>query len=137
MEVVEAIFVKLDRLNNQEHNRWEERDIEHQVVNSIADLKARNAHRNAVEEEVNKENTLLKLFSPVPLSINNFLRRFLQKERIIDLIHALFHNDFREVQIIEVRYLHILPNAPDLLIDNHHLEVDIKELGLKTPVNIC
>lgn len=97
MEVVEAIFVKLDRLNNQEHDRWEERDIEHQVVNSIADLKARNAHRDAIEEEVNKENTLLKLLSPVPLSINDFLRRFLQKERIIDLILALFHNDFCEV----------------------------------------
>jgi hypothetical protein len=60
LEVLEAVFVQLDRLDHEEHDRREEGDVEHQVVDRVADLEARNAHGNAVEEEVNEEDALLE-----------------------------------------------------------------------------
>jgi len=122
-EVLITIFVDLDRLYHQQDNGWEERNVEHQVVDTIADFEAGNAHWNAIEKEVNEEDPFLEVLGSIPLRIYDLLHRFLQEERVVDLVLTLLHYDLCKVEVIKAWNLLLLPDASDLLIDDHHLIV--------------
>ena len=49
---------------------------------------------------------------------------------------TLAHQDLSEIKVIKLGNLLVGSDAPNLLVDDHHLIVNVEELGLEAPVDV-